>query len=132
MIQELLQISVIGVLVSIFALVIRRNNGEIAVLLGLACCVTVFFFFLKLFTPVRDYIRKLADLSRLESELLTPLLKSVAVGLLTQFTGSICLDAGQGAVAKMIELCGCILCLYLSLPLLDAVLELMQTLGAGG
>ena len=48
MIQELLQIMVIGIVAVIFATVLKKNCGEISLLLGLATGVLIAVFFLQL------------------------------------------------------------------------------------
>ena len=63
--------------------------------------------------------------------LLSPLLKCVGVALLSQLASAICLDAGQGALAKTVELGGAVLALTLSLPLISAVLSLLEQLSSG-
>ena len=42
-----------------------------------------------------------------------------------------CGDCGEGGVAKMVELCGTVMALYLSAPLVTAVLELLDGLLGG-
>ena len=48
-----------------------------------------------------------------------------------QVAGAFCQDAGQGALGKMVELCGTVLCLCTGLPLATMLLELLQELGGG-
>ena len=48
--------------------------------------------------------------------------------LLTEITASVCADAGQSALAKLVELGGGILCVAVSLPLLQALLALIEEL----
>ncbi len=61
----------------------------------------------------------------------SPLLKTVAIAILGQVAGAFCQDAGQGALGKMVELCGTVLCLCTGLPLATMLLELLQELGGG-
>ena len=53
------------------------------------------------------------------------------IGVLTQISAGVCDDAKQSAVARLVELCGGVLALYAALPLLEAVLELIETVGGG-
>lgn len=129
MIQELLQISILGIIASIFALVIRKNNSELAVLLAICACIAILLFLLKILKPIMDFVEELAGFTGLNDDLIDPVLKSVAVGLLSQLSGCICADAGQNSVAKMIDLVGCVLSLYIALPLFRGILELFRQLG---
>ena len=80
----------------------------------------------------RILLRRLSGLAGINAALLAPVLKAAAVGLLTQLTESFCKDAGEGALAKAVELCGGILALYALLPLASSVAELLQRMAGGG
>ena len=56
---------------------------------------------------------------------------TVGIGLLTQLTASVCADAGESTVTRLIELCGSVLGIYTALPLLEAVLSLLRTMLEG-
>ena len=132
MTQELLQISVMAVLVSVLALVIRKQNSEMAMLLGLSTCIMGILFLLRAFDPIIDFIEELGEIANLNDGLLSPLLKSVGVCMLTQLCGTVCADAGQGALGKIIDFSGSALCLYLALPLFQGMIDLFLEFGGGG
>lgn len=54
------------------------------------------------------------------------LLKAVGIGLVSQIAGAVCTDAGNGALARQLQLLGNAAILYLSLPLFSGLLELLQ------
>ena len=84
---------------------------------------------MQLAEPVVDFLKKLRNISGLDEALMQPLLKTVGIGLLTQISANVCADAGENAIAKLIEVCGGVLALYVSIPLLEAVLQMMEGLG---
>ena len=86
---------------------------------------------LKLVEPVVSFLSKLQDLAGLDDALLTPLLKSVGIGIVTQICAAFCADAGESALARLIELCGGILAIYIALPLLEAVIDMIRTMTGG-
>ena len=86
----------------------------------------------RLLSPVLEFFEKLLSFTGLSSAVFSPLLKTVAIALLGQIAGAFCQDAGQGALGKMVELCGTVLCLCTALPLATMLLELLQELGGGG
>lgn len=131
MTQELFQLSVLGVLVSVLALLIRKHNSELAMLLGLSTCVMGVLFLLRVFEPIMEFIQELQEIARLNDGLLSPLLKSIGICILTQLCGTLCVDAGQGALGKIIDFSGAALCLYLSLPLFQGMIDLFRELGGG-
>ena len=129
MIQELLQIMVIGIVAVIFATVLKKNSGEFSLLLGLAAGAVIGILVIKLLEPVLVFALELRDLTGLDQELLEPVLKCLGIGMLSQVCINICTDAGQSAIGKMIEMSSSVLCLYLSLPLFRGVLSLLKGLG---
>ena len=79
----------------------------------------------------REFFEKLLSYTGLSSAVFSPLLKTVAIAILGQVAGAFCQDAGQGALGKMVELCGTVLCLCTGLPLATMLLELLLELGGG-
>ena len=129
--QEFLQVAVIGVVTVVFAALLKRNSGELAILLTIGACVLMGVLIVRMTEPVLTFLGKLRNLAGLDTELMTPLLKTVGIGLLTQLAASVCTDAGESAIAKLIELCGSVLAIYLALPLLEAVMDLIQSMSGG-
>lgn len=128
----LTKIAVLGVSAAIAATVLKKQAGESAMLLSIAACVLIAILLLEIVEPILDFVQELRGLTGLDSALMTPVLKAVGIGFLTQIASNICTDAGQGAIAKLVELSGSILALYVSLPLFRAVIQMIQTMGGGG
>lgn len=129
--EDLLKICVVGLLGVLFATVLRRQNGEIAILLTLAVCAVIALSLVAIARPVVDFLTKLQNMAQIDRALMTPLLKAIGIGLLTQIGATVCGDAGENAVAKLIELCGSFLALYTTLPLLEAVLDMISAMSGG-
>ena len=86
---------------------------------------------ISLAVSILEFFEKLLSYTGLSSAVFSPLLKTVAIAILGQVAGAFCQDAGQGALGKMVELCGTVLCLCTGLPLATMLLELLQELGGG-
>ena len=129
--QEFLQVAVIGIITVLLTSLLKKRSGELALLLTLTACVVVALILVKMTQPVLDFLSKLRDLAGLDNELMIPMLKTIGIGLLTQICANICADAGESSIAKLIELCGGILAVYVALPLLEAVIQMIETMGGG-
>ena len=129
--QTFLQVAVVGLLAVIFTNLLRKNNAEIAVILSLAACFLIGICLIQLAKPLVEFMQRLQGLSGLDQGLLEPLLKTIGIGFLTQISSNVCADAGEKAIAKLIEVSGGVLSLYVALPLLEAVLEMMESIGGG-
>ena len=124
--DTLLQVAGLGLIAVLLGLVLKKGNGVLALLLTLAACAAMTVSIVRLAEPVVSFLSELRQLAGLE-----PLLRTVGIGLLTQLTASVCADAGESTVARLIELCGSVLGIYTALPLLEAVLSLLRTMLEG-
>ena len=130
--EALVKIAVLALSAALAATVLKKHSAETALLLSLTACVLIALVLLQILDPILDFLQRLRSLSGLDQALMTPMLKAVGISFLTQFASNICADAGQSAIAKLVELSGSILALYVSLPLFEAVLDMVQTMGSGG
>lgn len=121
-----------GVLMAaILVLVLGKQEKDLALLLGMAACagvLTTAFFFLE---PVLEFLRKLETMVGLQSGVLGTLLKITGIGLVSEIASMICQDSGNASLAKGMQLLAGAVMLSLSLPVMDMLLELMQTILGG-
>ena len=73
-------------------------------------------------------MEELADQAGLSETLLEPVVKTVALSILTRLTVEICRSAGEGGVAAFVETAGAVLALLAALPLIRAVAQMMGEL----
>ena len=130
--DTLTKIAVLGVSAAIAATALKKQAGESAMLLSITACILIAVLLLQTVAPILEFVQELRGLTGLDSTLMTPVLKAVGIGFLTQIASNVCADAGQGAIAKLVELSGSVLALYVSLPLFRAVIQMIQTVGGGG
>lgn len=120
------------VLVAISAiLVLRKRAGEFALVMSLLCISAVSFFALTTLQPVLDMLERLEDLSGVNAAILAPVVKTAVIGILTHICAGVCSDSGENGIARVVELCGTVMALYLATPLISAVLDLLDTLLGG-
>ena len=130
--EVLLRVAALGILAALLVTVLKKQSPETALLLSVAACVLIALLLVDTLKPLLRFFEKLHKQTGLSEGLLAPMAKSVGIGLLTQISSSVCADAGQGAIARLIELCGGILALSVSLPLFENVLDLIGSIGGGG
>ncbi|QKS73215.1 stage III sporulation protein AD [Paenalkalicoccus suaedae] len=113
---------------TMFILLIREKTPVFAVLLTVATGVLVL---LQLMEPVRIVAEFMMNLSKqvdLQAVYLDQILKIIGIAYLAEFAAQIAQDAGQGAMAKKIELTGKLSILLLALPILSYLIETVLTL----
>lgn len=126
-----LKLAAVALITTVFILTVRKHNDAIALVLAIAGCCVCGVFLVNLATPVFSFFEDTAQYAGIDKELLQPLLKTVGVGLLTQFSSDICNDAGQTALAKITQAGGTILCVCISMPLLTSVLSMIAAMSGG-
>ena len=99
---------------------------DISLLLALAVCVMGGIIALEYLEPVLDLIRRLEALAGIHSQMLSILLKALGISLVCELSVQICADAGFTAFGKMLRFLGSSVILWLSIPLYQAVLNVLQ------
>lgn len=100
-------------------------------LAALSCLIPAALLLAELIRPVSALILQLCDAGGMAAAALQPVLKAALIGILTQTASAFCADAGEQALQKLLELGGVIAVVYVSLPLYEAVLSMLQTLMEG-
>ena len=126
MVTTFIQTAASAMIGIILILTIRGKNGEIALLLSIACCCIALFGVVQILTPVRDFIDALMITSQIDTDLIKNLMKILGIGLIGEITSSVCADSGNTAIGKTVQLAATAMILYLSLPLFTALLELVE------
>lgn len=124
--ENFLKASAVVLLSVILGLILAKQNKDISLLLTMAVCCVVAVAALSYLHPVIDFFRKLMQIGQLDSELFAILLKAVGIGLLSEITVLICADSGNAALGKTIQILSTAVILWLSLPLLDNLMELIE------
>ena len=57
-----------------------------------------------------------------------PLLKTVGIALISRTGGALCRDAGEGAMAGLVEMAGAFAAILVSLPLFRAAWQMLEGL----
>lgn len=129
--DTMFKLATLAILASILCLLLRQGEKPISLVLSLLACTVIIGLALRFIRPAWEIVEQLQTLSGLDEEVTAPLLKAVGIGMLTQIAGCVCTDAGESSLAKAVELSGTVLAVYVSLPLLSAVLSLVETLIGG-
>ncbi len=126
--EEMLKISALAVTAVLCAGVVRRGAPEIALVIALGAGAAVIWLAMDALGQVISLLERMADLAQVDSRVLRPVVKTVAISVLTRVSGEICKSGGEGGLAAFVETAGTILALGVSLPLVEGVLELMGRL----
>jgi len=126
--EQVVRIAALCVVGALLALIIKRGTPELALLLAVGCTVAVL---LSLEEPVRTillFLEELGEQSGISQQLFEPLYKTVGIAFVVKLGGELCRDAGEAAMAAVVESAGAVCALLVALPLLRTVLSLILEL----
>lgn len=126
--MEIMWIVGVGLLVAVFAVLLRQERPEMALPLVLGFGIMVFIVVMGKMDAIITVFRDITRRAQIDELYLTTLLKILGIAYITEFGAQICRDAGEGAVASKIELAGKVLILVLALPIFAALLEVIVRL----
>ena len=110
----------------VLQLTLGSQSKDIGLMLTMAVCCMVCVLAVTFLEPVLEFLQELEALGDLQGEMLGTLLKAAGIGLVAEIAGLICSDAGNSSLGKMIRFLGSTVILCMSLPILRALLELLQ------
>ena len=126
--EAMVKLAAVGVTAVVLSAVLKKNTPELALLLALAAGLWILALAAAGLGAVKALMEELARQAGLSEVLLEPVVKTVALSILTKLTVEICRSAGEGGVAAFVETAGTALALLTALPLVRAVARLMGEL----
>ena len=117
-----------GVLIAtIVTLTISKHSSDISLLLTVLVCSMVLIAAVTYLNPVIEFINRLAKLGEVDDEIFQILLKTAGIGLISQIASSICIDGGNQSLGKALQFAATTVIMCLCVPLLNRVLQLIET-----
>ena len=126
--EAMVKLAAVGVTAVVLSAVLKKNTPELALLLTLAAGLWMLFLVADGLGAVLALMEELAGQAGVSEVLLEPVVKTVALSILTRLTAELCRSAGEGGVAAFVETAGAALALLAALPLVRAVAQLMGEL----
>jgi len=124
----LIRVMAIAVAGSVLGLVIKKNSPEMSMLLTISLAIFALYLAFEVITGVMDFIRSLSETVGISPTVLGVVLRNVGIAIVTKLSSDICRDAGQSTIASGVELAGTVTAIYVSLPLLQTVVSMVNSL----
>ena len=131
MMDLFLKTAAAALVTAVLTLVISKQAKDFSLLLTMAGCAMAAMIFLHFLEPVLTFVKTLQQLGDLNGEMLQILLKTVGVGLISEISAAVCKDAGNESLGKSLQLLGAAVILWLSIPVFQMLMDLMQKLLGG-
>ena len=121
--MEIVKIVGIGLISLIVIVVIKQYRPEFTIYVSIISGLLIMSFVISKLSGVVQILKSLANKASLNSGFLGILIKITGIAILSEFTTSICKDAGESAIASKIDLGGKILIISMSIPIISSLLE---------
>ena len=116
---------------AVLSLTLGKQEKDLSLILAITASVMAVSAAFRLMEPVFEFLRKLEQLGDLQSGVLGILLKITGVGITAEVSSLILTDSGNTSLAKGVHLISSALIVSLSLPILETLLELIQSVLGG-
>ncbi len=126
--MSVLKIVIAGVVFAILIVVVRENRSEIAIVLSCAAGIVLFFFAADYLQEILFVLTGIVERAGIESSILSALFKIVGTGYICEFAANLCEDYGCKSVGDKISLAGKIVILFLTLPVLSKIVDLIMSM----
>ena len=117
--MDIVKIIGIGLIAVIIIVILKQYRPEFAMYASLIAGILIFAL---IATKLSGIIEVLKSLS---SKTAVLLIKITGIAILTEFTVSICKDAGESAIASKVDLGGKVIIMSMSVPIMSSLLEVI-------
>ena len=126
--SELLKIVSIA-LVTVFAhILIKQTKPEIAMLITIVGSIIIVVMAVNNLSSIFSSFYSIFEKTGVNTALLSPLFKIIAIGYLAEFGANICVDAGASGIADKILFCAKLIILVIALPIVTTVVDMVVAL----
>ena len=123
--SEFFRIIGVALLSLVCYLIIKPIKPDMAVFISISGSIIIVIMCIDIIIDVigglTDFVNKIG----VDSQIFAVILKIVGVGYLTEFSSNLCCDAGNTLLADKIVLAGKVFILFLSFPIVTALLNMI-------
>lgn len=119
------------VILVILCLLVSSRDKSFGSLLVMGGCAMVLMLGISYLSPVVSFLQDLQSLGNLQPELVKILMKVTGIGILTEITVLLCADSGNSSLGQSLRILSTGVILWLSLPIFQAMLDLVQSILEG-
>lgn len=121
----LIKAAAVGLTGAVLCLLLKKTAPELGFLVSVAVSLMAAGLGVSLLEEAVELLEMLRREADLAPAMVSPVLKCVGIGVVTRLSVDMCRDAGQGAVASAVELCGTACALTAALPLVRTLLSMI-------
>ena len=115
-----------GIAALILGTILPSDRKEVKMMLSIVACCAIAAVALAYLQPVLELVDHVKNIGNLNDEMIEILWKCVGVGIVSEISGMICKDMGNGTLEKMMYFAGRSAILWLTIPLFQEFMKLIE------
>ena len=110
----------------VLGVALAKQNKDFSLLISLFVCSVVLITAVQQLEPVVKFFEQIKSVGQLDSNTIKILFKTVGIVFLGEITTMLCIDSGNAALGKTIQFLASCVILFMSLPLFESLLSLVE------
>ncbi len=123
----MIRIALFGIIAIMLAVLLKRLKEEYSVYISIGACFLILAVGISKLEVILDAIEKLQGYINLNKAYVGILIKIIGITYVTEISSSLCKDSGYQAIGDQIELVGKLTILAISMPILLAILDTINS-----
>ena len=119
----MVKIALVAITGMTLAIMVGSMRKDFSIWITIVCGMIIFFFGISKFEYIVVMFQELTDYIGINEVYIKVILKMIGIAYLSEFTASICKDAGQSTIASQVDFFGKMSMIVVSLPVLQSLLE---------
>ena len=115
----------------ILSLSLDKTERDISAVMGIVALCIAACTAVTILEPVLNYLVELQSLVHLPDDLISILMKAVGIALVAELSASICADAGNASLGKILQILGGAVVLTLSVPMFRTLMTIIWEMIGG-
>ena len=124
----MIKILAFALICAIIIVYLKSINSELSLLASICAGCVLLFFLLDYLREILSFFNQLINISGIDKELYVIIFKITSIGYIVEFGSSTLQDFGLKSMADKLVFAGKIIVLYISLPIIYAVFNLITGL----
>lgn len=123
--EIVIKAAAVGLTAAFAGVILSKKTPEFSLLIGMSAVIVILVPVIKLTASFTDLISDARAIADISPQVLAPIVKCLAIAVVTKTACALCRDAGQSASASTLELTGAVTALCIAAPLLKNMLTMI-------
>ena len=123
--MDIIKIIGVGLISLIIIIILKQYKPDFAIYISILAGAIILLLVMDKLSNIVSLLSNIQSKANMNNQFLVILFKITGIALLTEYASSICKDAGETAIATKIDLGAKVLIIAISIPIIQALLELI-------